>query len=263
MLKKLELKDKDYYTLLNFCKKKRINFLLSFFDVKSLKWIKKLKLKEIKIPSGEINNFPLIKEIGKLKKKVILSSGISTTKEIESAIKILNKNGTSKKKITVLHCNTEYPTKLKDVNMRAMLSIKNFFKVNVGYSDHTLGYEASMAAVCLGATTIEKHFTLNNRFEGPDHKASLNPVEFKNFITKIRNIELLLGSSIKKPSLSELRNKKFIRKSIVAKFKIRKGEKLTLKNLTTMRPGTGISPDKFPKILNKKAKKNYYKGDFI
>ena len=196
---------------------------MSFFDIKSLQLIKKLNLKEIKIPSGEINNFLLMKEIGKLKKKIILSSGISNLNEIKQAIKILKKNGTKLKNITVLHCNSEYPTMLKDVNMNAIKTINKFCKVNVGYSDHTLGFEASTAAVCLGARIIEKHFTLNHNYSGPDHKASLVPSEFKNFIMQIRKTETLLGYNIKKPSRSELKNKAFIRKSIVAKRSIKKG----------------------------------------
>ena len=263
MLKKLQFKEKDFIYLKKFCKKKKIKFLLSFFDLKSLQLIKKLNLSEIKIPSGEINNFPFIQEIGKLKKKVILSSGISNLEEIKYAIKILKKNGTKTKNITVLHCNSEYPTNLEDVNMKALQTISKLCKVNIGYSDHTIGSEASTAAVCLGAKIIEKHFTLNHNYSGPDHKASLTPNEFTDFIKQIRKTEILLGSGIKKPSKSELKNKIFIRKSIVAKTNIKKGDKFSLLNITTMRPGTGISPEKFPIILKKKSKKNYKKGDFI
>lgn len=263
MLKKLQLKEKDFIILKNFCKKKKIKFLLSFFDTKSLQLIKKLNLNELKIPSGEINNYLLMKEIGKLKKKVILSSGISSLKEIRQAIIILKKNGTKLNNITVLHCNSEYPTKLKDVNMNAIKTINRLCKVNVGYSDHTLGFEASTAAVCLGAKIIEKHFTLNHNYSGPDHKASLIPSEFKNFINQIRKTETLLGSNIKKPSNSELKNKSFIRKSIVAKKSIDIGDRFSLSNLTTMRPGVGMSPVKLPKLLNKKSKKKYEAGDFI
>ena len=263
MLKRLQLKEKDYIVLKNFCKKKKIKFLLSFFDEKSLQLIKKLNLNEIKIPSGEINNFPLITKIGKLKKKIILSSGISSLNEISQAIKILKKNGTKLKNITVLHCNSEYPTKLKDVNMNAIKTINKFCKVNVGYSDHTLGFEAATAAVCLGAKIIEKHFTLNHNYSGPDHKASLIPNEFKDFINQIRKTEILLGNSTKKPSNSELKNKSFIRKSIVAKKSIKIGDKFSLSNLTTMRPGIGMPPEKLPVLLNKKSKKNYRAGDFI
>ena len=263
MLKKLELKENHYKILHEHCKKEKVKFLLSFFDVESLKWVKKFNLQTIKIPSGEINNFLLLKEIGKLKKNVILSTGISTIKEISDALNLLISSGTKKKKITVLHCNSAYPTPLQDVNMRAMVTIKNKFEVKIGYSDHTETFESALAAVALGAEVIEKHFTLNKNLSGPDHKASINPYEFKKFLEFIKNTEILLGSPKKIPTSSEKKNKQHVRKSIVAKKNIIKGDKFSLENLSTMRPGGGISPNKFFKIIGKKAKKNYLKGTQI
>ena len=263
MLKKYEIGYEFFKKLLRISKKNKISFLLSFFDTESLKLVKELKLNTIKIPSGEINNYQLISEIGKLKKKVILSSGISTLSEIKNAISILTNEGTKKKDITILHCNSDYPTPLKDVNLRAINLLKDKFKQNVGYSDHTLGFETSIAAVCLGASIIEKHFTLNNKLKGPDHKSSLNPEEFKQFIKLIKNTETLLGQKTKIPTKSEKKNKYFIRKSLVAKTMIKKGEFFSRKNITTLRPENGLKADKYFKIIGKKAKKNYSKNMLI
>ena len=263
MLKKLELKENHYKILYDHCRKKKVKFLLSFFDIESLKWVKKFNLQTIKIPSGEINNFLLLREIGKLKRNVILSTGISTIKEIGNALNLLISSGTKKQNITVLHCNSAYPTPLQDVNMRAMITIKNVFKVKIGYSDHTESFESALAAVALGAEVIEKHFTLNKNLSGPDHKASMNPNEFRKFLEFIKNTEILLGSPKKRPTNSENKNKQHIRKSIVAKKNIIKGEKFSPENLSTMRPGGGISPNNFFKIIGKKAKQNYLKGTQI
>ena len=217
----------------------------------------------IKVPSGEINNLPYLKFIGSLKKPVILSSGMSHMQEIEDALEILEKAGCNKNKIIVLHCNTEYPTPKRDVNLKAMLSIKEKFGVKVGYSDHTSGIEIPIAAVALGATVIEKHFTIDRTFEGPDHKASLEPHELLEMIKSIRNIENALGDGVKKPSSSENKNIAIVRKSIVASKNIKKGEFFTNENLTTKRPGTGISPMMWDKLIGQKSKKNFKKDQQI
>ena len=263
MSKKISLSYNEFKKLRQYCKKKKINFLSTAFDLKSIDFLKKFKMNFFKIPSGEITNLPYLSKIGKLKKKIIISTGMSTMKEIGKALKILIKNGTSKKNITVMQCNTEYPTPIEDVNLKAMYSIKNKFKVNVGYSDHTLGTDVSLWAVAMGAKIIEKHITLNKNFQGPDHKASITEKELKLMINKIKKIEIALGNGIKKPTQSEKKNIKIARNSLVASKKIKKGEKFTEKNLTVKRPGTGISPMKIKKILGKTAKKNFQYDDLI
>ena len=227
MSKKISLSYNEFKKLRQYCKKKKINFLSTAFDLKSIDFLKKLKMNFFKIPSGEITNLPYLSKIGKLKKKIIISTGMSTMKEIGKALKILIKNGTSKKNITVMQCNTEYPTPIEDVNLKAMYSIKNKFKVNVGYSDHTLGTDVSLWAVAMGAKIIEKHITLNKNFQGPDHKASITEKELKLMINKIKKIEIALGNGIKKPTQSEKKNIKIARNSLVASKKIKKGEKYT------------------------------------
>ncbi|MDD4956007.1 MAG: N-acetylneuraminate synthase, partial [Candidatus Omnitrophica bacterium] len=249
MLKKLELSAAGCKTLFSYCKKKNIMFLSSPFDNESIDLLNNLGLKIFKVPSGEITNLPYLRKIGKLKKKVILSTGMSDLKEIKQALSVLVRSGTRKKNITILHCNTEYPAPLKDVNLNAMNTIKDAFKVNVGYSDHTLGTEVSIAAAALGATVLEKHFTLDKNMAGPDHKASLTVPELKNMINAVRNVEKALGSNIKKASPSERRNIPAARKSIVADKGIQKGEKLSEKNLAVKRPGTGISPMLWDRLL--------------
>ena len=263
MLKKLELSKEEHYELKNHCNLRKINFLSTAFDIKSLKFLHKFGINLIKIPSGEITNLPYLTFIGGMKQPVIVSTGMSSMDEINSAINILINEGTKKDQITVLHCNTEYPTPIKDVNLLAMLSIKNEFNVNVGYSDHTLGIEIPIAAVALGAKVIEKHFTLDRSFEGPDHSASLDPNELKIMIEKIRNIEYSLGSGIKKPSNSEIKNIPIARRSIVAKTFIRKGEIFSKKNITTKRPGTGISPMKWDELLGTESKYDFEIDDLI
>ena len=255
MLKKLELSKKHYDLIKKFCNKRKIKYIFSPFDTESLGIIKKLNLDYIKIPSGEINNLPLLEEIAKLKKKIILSTGMATTKEIQDALKILIKKGITKNKINLLQCNTDYPTRFEDVNLNSILQMKKKFKLGVGFSDHTRGIEASLAAVSMGAIIIEKHFTISKKFKGPDHQASLEPRELKKLVSSIRNIEKCFGNYNKFPTKNELKNKKIVRKSIVAKKKIKKGEKFTKENLTTKRPGSGISPMKFYKFVNRKAKK--------
>ena len=263
ILKKLELNEKDHIKLIQYCKNRKINFLSSPFSIKSFNLLNKLKLKIIKIPSGEIDNFPYLKHIGKFKKKIILSTGMSHLEEIKKAIKILTQAGTPKKNITVLHCNTDYPSSLKDINLKAMMTIKKKLGVKVGYSDHSLGDLVAVAATSLGASVIEKHFTLNKSFSGPDHKASLTPNEAFKMIKKIRDTEKLLGSKFKKPTSSELKNKKIARKSIVANKFITRGEVFTEKNLTTKRPGYGKSPMNWSKIIGTKSKKNYKIDEII
>ena len=263
MLKKLELSEKDHIELIKHCKKRKINFLSSPFSIKSFNLLKKLGLKIIKIPSGEINNYPYLKYIGKFNKKIIISSGMSNLIEIKKAVKILTSVGTLKNNITVLHCNTEYPSPLKDINLNAMLTIKKKLGLKIGYSDHSLSKMVPIAATTLGAQIIEKHFTMNKNLPGPDHKASLNPSEVFQMVRNIREVEKILGDYIKKPSSSEKKNIKIARKSIVAKISIKKGEKFSEDNITTKRPGYGISPMKWNKILNKISNKNYKKNDLL
>lgn len=263
MIKKLELDIKDHKKLINYCNNKGIIFLSSPFDIESIGLLNKLKLEIFKIPSGEINNLPYLRRIGELNKKIILSTGMSTLKEIGEAIEILINSGTSKKNITILHANTMYPTPMSDVNLRAMQTIKKKFEIAVGYSDHTLGIEVDIAAVALGASIIEKHFTLDKALEGPDHKASLNPNELNEMIQAIRNIEIALGDGIKNITYSEKPNIDIVRKSIVAKKDIIKGEVFTEKNLTTKRPGYGMSPMQWDLIIGKVAEKNYNINDLL
>jgi N,N'-diacetyllegionaminate synthase len=263
MLKKLELSFDDFIVLKEYCDKLGIMFLSTPFDFESIDFLNSLGLEIFKIPSGEITNLPYLEKIGKLRKKVILSTGMADLGEIEDALDILISCGTKKENITVLHCNTEYPTPYEDVNLLAMLTIKEAFKVKVGYSDHTLGIEIPIAAVALGASVIEKHFTLDKNMEGPDHKASLEPHELKAMIDAIRNIEKALGNGIKKPSKSELKNKDIARKSIVAKREIKKGEIFTEDNITVKRPGNGISPMRWYEVLGKVAPRDYKEDEII
>ena len=257
MLKKLELNEHKHKELFKYCNKSKIKFLSTPFDIDSVDFLINLKLEIIKIPSGEITNLPYLRHIGQLNKKVILSTGMSNFKEIDDALKILLNAGTLKDNITVLHANTMYPSPMSDVNLRAMTSIKDRFDIAVGYSDHTLGIEVDIAAVALGASIIEKHFTLDKKMEGPDHKASLDPDELKSMVDAIRNIELAMGDGIKRITNSEISNLGVVRKSIVAKKEIKKGEIFSESNLTTKRPGGGMSPMKWDLIIGKVAKKNY------
>ena len=263
MIKKLELNADAYKKLMQYCGKKGIAFISSPFDLKSINLLERLKLEVYKIPSGEITNFPYLEKIGRLKKKIIMSTGMATLGEIKDALKILTLGGTKKKNITVLHCNTEYPTSFKDVNLKAMLAIKDAFNIGVGYSDHTLGIEVAVAAVTLGAEVIEKHFTLDKNMQGPDHAASLEPEEFKKMVDFIRNIEAAFGSGTKRPSASEQKNKEVIRKSIVAARDIKKGEVLQCENITSKRPASGISPMKWNMVIGRKAVKDFRKDEFI
>lgn len=261
MLKKLELTPEMHVQLIEYCKKRNIMFLSTPFDIDSLHYLVVCGVDIIKIPSGEITNYPLLREVGKTGKKVILSSGMSTLEETESAVKVLTENGCMD--ITVLHCNTEYPTPYQDVNLKAMLTIKERLGVGVGYSDHTRGIEIPIAAAALGAEVIEKHFTLDKKMEGPDHKASLEPDELQAMVKAIRNIESALGSGEKKPSESEKKNIGIVRKSIVAKCNIKAGSKFDEDNLTTKRPGTGISPMDWNQVIGQLAKRDFRADEMI
>jgi len=263
MLKKLELNKKEHEELISYCDKKKIIFLSSPFDLESIDLLNDLGLKMFKIPSGEITNLPYLKYIGKLNKKIILSTGMSNMDEVQNALDILINSGTKKNDIIVLHANTEYPTPMKDVNLRAMVSIGKELDIKFGYSDHTLGIEVDIAAVAMGANCIEKHFTLDRGFPGPDHKASLEPNQLKNMVNSIRNIELALGNGIKKPSKSEIQNIKIVRKSIVSKTKIKKGDILSEKNLAVKRPGIGISPMNWDEVVGSISTKDYDEDEFI
>lgn len=263
MLKKLELSESDHEELIEYCKEKDIKFFSTAFDMDSIDYLQSLNLDLWKIPSGEITNYPYIKKIAQYGKPVILSTGMCEIDDIRAAIEVFLKNGLRKEQITVLHCNTEYPTPYKDVNLRAMLEIQKEFGVNVGYSDHTNGIEVPIAAVALGAQVIEKHFTLNRNMEGPDHKASLEPDELKTMVGAIRNIEQALGDGHKHITESEYKNIAIARKSIVAACKIKKGELLTEENLTVKRPGTGISPMRWEEIVGTRAIMDYNEEDLI
>tara|TARA_Y100000590_G_C15742805_1_gene1020891 strand:- start:442 stop:1446 length:1005 start_codon:yes stop_codon:yes gene_type:complete len=263
MIQKISLTYKDFKKIKKYCSKKKIGFISTPFDLKSIDFLKSLNMKYFKIPSGEITNLPYLIKIAKIKKKVILSTGMSNLKEIKDALNILISYGTKKKDITILQCNTEYPTPLRDANVQAMLTIKKKFNVNIGYSDHTEGIESSLAATALGAEILEKHITLNKKLSGPDHKASANPKDFKKMVEGIRKITIALGDGVKKVSLSEKKNLKIARTSIVAFKKIKKGEVFTNKNLTIKRPGNGISPMKLYKVVGRIAKKNFLEDEII
>ena len=262
MLKALELSDIDHYTLIEYCKTKNVNFLSTAFDFESIEFLRD-KLDFYKIPSGEITNYPYLVKVAKLKLPIILSTGMAAMKEVKEAYDVLIKFGVNKSNITILHCNTEYPTPMEDVNLKAMQTIGQFFGVQIGYSDHTLGIEVPIAAVALGATVIEKHFTLDRELPGPDHKASLEPNELKAMVKGIRNIELALGNGVKEPSSSERKNIKVVRKSIIATRVIYTGEMFSEENLTTKRPGTGMNPMNWKVIMGTQAEKEYKKGEIL
>ena len=261
MIKKLELSFEDFKQLNNYCIEKNIDFLSTAFDLESIDFLESLGMNTWKIPSGEITNLPYLIKIAKLKKKVILSTGMSTMQEIEDAVNIFKEYGTND--IRILHCTTQYPTLFEDVNLNAMLSIKEKFGYDVGYSDHTKGIEVPIAAVALGATVIEKHFTLDNNMIGPDHKASLQPDELKKMVKSIRNIELSLGDGRKVVANSEKENMSIARKSIVAKKSIRKGQLLSEENITVKRPGDGISPMRWFDILGTVAIRDFEEDELI
>ena len=263
MLKKLELSHEDHQTLIDYCKEKGIRFWSTAFDFDSIDYLHSLGLNLWKIPSGEITNYPFIRKIAKYRENVIMSTGMCVGEDIHKAINVLNEFGVGKDQITVLHCNTQYPTPFEDVNLKAMLTIKKDFDVNVGYSDHTRGIEVPIAAVALGASVIEKHFTLDRNLPGPDHKASLEPAELKVMVGAIRNIEKVLGDGEKKVTVSERANITVARKSIVAACPIKKGELLTEDNITVKRPGTGISPMRWNEVIGTAATKDYSEEEQI
>lgn len=261
MIKKLELSYNDFVYLKEYCDKLDIEFMSTPFDYDSIDFLNELDVQHWKIPSGEITNLPYLIKIAKLHKPVILSTGMSTMEDIKAALSILRENGAGE--ITVLHCTTEYPAPFEDVNLNAMNTIMKMFNIPVGYSDHTKGIEVSIAAVALGATIIEKHFTLDRNMEGPDHKASLEPHELKAMISAIRNVEASLGSGVKKPAPSEQKNMTIARKSIVANCKIKKGEVFTENNITVKRPGNGISPMKWFEVIGQVAIRDFEEDELI
>lgn len=263
MLKRLELTPEQHIELQDYCREKKIGFLSTAFDLDSIDFLAHLKLDLWKIPSGEITNYPYLKRIAQHRQPIILSTGMCEMENIGDVIKVLTDNGLCREQITVLHCNTEYPTPMKDVNLRAMQAIADRFQVRVGYSDHTLGIEVPIAAVALGATVIEKHFTLDRNMEGPDHKASLEPEELRAMVAAIRNVEQALGSGEKKVTPSERKNRVCARKSIVASKDIKKGDTFTERNITVKRPGNGLSPMEWDKVVGQLAKQDFHMDDLI
>lgn len=263
MTKKIHLKLEDFDTIYEECKRAGIKFLSTAFDLISLEYLSRFNMDLYKIPSGEITNLPYLKFIGRLNKRTVLSTGMSDLSEIGAAIDALQNSGLSKGNLTVLHCNTEYPTPMCDVNLLAMLDIKEKFNVGIGYSDHTMGIEVPIAATAMGAEIIEKHFTLDKNLEGPDHAASLNPEELIEMVKSIRNIESALGNKIKKVSPSEEKNKNIARRSIVAFSKIPKGKPFSEQNLIAKRPGNGISPMEWDNVIGKIAKRDFDEDELI
>ena len=264
MLKNLELSIEAHQELIQYCEETGVQYLSSAFDITAVDLLARLGQARWKIPSGEITNLPYLRKIGSLGQEVILSTGMADLGEIEAALNVLETAGTQRKNITVLHCNTEYPTAMIDVNLRAMQTISAAFPgVRVGYSDHTLGIEVPIAAVAMGAMVIEKHFSLDRLLPGPDHKASLEPDELSAMVRAIRNIELAIGKGAKRPSLSELKNKKIARKSIVAARNIKSGEIFTEQSLTVKRPAIGINPMRWDEIVGRTATRNYTIDEFI
>jgi N,N'-diacetyllegionaminate synthase len=252
MLKRLELDDQMHIELQNYCNEKKIEFLSTPFDIDSIHFLRSLGITIGKIPSGEITNLPYLEEMAKNFPRIILSTGMCYLAEIKDALDILLRCGTKKENITVLHCNTEYPTPMTDVNLLAMITIRIDLGVRVGYSDHSEGIEIPIAAAAMGAEIIEKHFTLNKNMEGPDHKASLEPAELKQMVKAVRNIELALGNGIKEPSSSEIKNIPVARKSLVTTHKLESGHIITKEDITSKRPGDGISPMRINEIIGKK-----------
>lgn len=263
MLKKLELSPSDHEELMDYCREKGISFFSTAFDLDSIEYLHSLNLGLWKIPSGEITNYPYLRKIAQYHEPIILSTGMCELSDIEATLKVLVGFGVRKEQITILHCNTEYPTPYSDVNLKAMLEIRDRFGVQVGYSDHTQGIEVPIAAVALGASVIEKHFTLDKNMEGPDHKASLEPDELRAMVCAIRNVEQTLGSGHKTISASERKNIDIARKSIVAACPIKKGELFTEENLTVKRPGNGISPMRWSEVIGQTATKDFEEEEMI
>jgi N,N'-diacetyllegionaminate synthase len=263
MIRKLELDHAAHEELIDYCALKGIRFMSTAFDDDSIDLLADLEMPLYKIPSGEITNLPYLRHVGGMGRPVIISTGMATLDEVRAAMEILLLAGLEKDEITVLHCNTEYPTPMADVNLRAMLTIRDELSVKVGYSDHTSGIEVAIAAVAMGACVIEKHFTLDRGLPGPDHATSLEPDELKMMVSAIRNIEMAMGDGLKRPSSSEVKNIPIVRRSIVAKSPIRKGELLTGENLAVKRPATGISPMEWDRIVGRVAERDYTKDDLI
>ena len=261
MLQQLALTQDDFFELKEYCKRKEIGFLSTPFDLDSLHFLDSLDMDFWKLPSGEITNLPYLLEIAKTGKPVVMSTGMCELEEIKEAVDYLRRAGTEK--IILLHCNTEYPTPMEDVNLKAMQDIKDSLGLPVGYSDHTQGIEVPIAAAAMGACVLEKHFTLDRTMSGPDHRASLEPKELQSMVAAVRNIEKAMGNGKKEPSQSERKNIGAVRKSIVAKCKIKKGEIFSEENLTTKRPGTGISPLKWFELIGQRAKRDYETDQLI
>ena len=261
MLQKLTLTEDNFLSLRDYCKEVGIGFISTPFDLDSIAFLETFDMDFWKVPSGEVTNLPYLEAIARTKRKVVMSTGMCDMNEIQDAMEVLKKNGTTE--ITLLHCNTQYPTPYEHVNLSAMSTIKDTLHKEVGYSDHTQGIEVPIAAVAMGATVIEKHFTLDKNMEGPDHKASLDPTELKQMVSAIRNIEKAIGNGLKEPSSSELTNKAVARKSIVASREIKQGEILSENNLTTKRPGTGISPMKWYEVIGKAAARDFSEDEII
>ena len=263
MLSRLELSTSMHNELIAYCATRNIGFFSTGFDIESVNFLMSLGIKYFKIPSGEITNLPYLRHIGQFSKSVIISTGMATLGDIEAAIDVLEQAGTPRSLITVLHCTTEYPTPMDEVNLSAMQSIRAAFGVATGYSDHTAGIEVSIAAAALGATVIEKHFTLDKNLPGPDHKASLEPDELKAMVNAIRNIEIALGDGIKRLTPSEALNKPVARKSLVASKAIKAGEVFSVENITTKRPGIGISPMNWDTVIGSKAVRDFMTDELI
>ena len=263
MLKRLELSPANHRALMDQCRERGIGFFSTGFDLASLVFLEGLGFTRHKVPSGEITNYPYLRKMGSFGKEVLLSTGMANLGEIEAALQVLEESGTPREKIIVLHCTTEYPTPMCEVNLRAMRAIGEAFGVRVGYSDHTSGIEIPIAAVAMGAIVIEKHFTLNRNLPGPDHQASLELGELKEMVRVIRNVEVALGDGIKRPTPSELKNKQVARKSIVAIGTIREGEPFTDDNLGSKRPGSGLSPMEMPVLIGRLADREYRDGEML
>lgn len=264
MLKQLELSESDHTALIRYANSKGIEFFSTAFDVKGLVYLNSLGFSLFKVPSGEITNYPYLKKLASFSKPVILSTGMASLKEIEQALRVLTSEGLTKKDITVLHCNTEYPTPMGDVNLKAMNTIRSAFNVEIGYSDHTLGIEVPIAAVALGARVIEKHFTLDRNLPGPDHRASLEPNELKQMVDSIRNIEAAIsGSGNKTPSESEARNMEIVRKSLHLNKDLKKGTVISSNDLVVLRPATGISPMRIEEVIGKSLTKDVHAFDSL
>jgi N,N'-diacetyllegionaminate synthase len=263
MLQRLELSAEDHQILIDHCEEEGIGFFSTAFDATSIELLRSLGQRLFKIPSGEITNLPYLRHIGRMGKEVILSSGMATLRELEDAIEVLERSGTPRSDITVLHCTSEYPAPMEDVNLRAMQSIQKALGVAVGYSDHTLGIEIAIAAVAMGASVIEKHITLDRELPGPDHKASLEPAELREMIKSIRNLEMALGDGVKVPSVGEMSNREIARKSLVASREIKAGDFFSEENLTAKRPGTGISPMRWDEIIGARSPRDFSENELI